>query len=138
MPSDELVRLYGGASIFALPARYEPFGLSVLEAALAGCALVLGDIPSLREVWGDAALYVPPEDHDALHAALQRLIADADLRERMAVRAHVRARRYSPEAMVRAYRRAYGDLDVAAEPLQHGGDRLRAAGSQSAGAGGRR
>jgi glycogen synthase len=36
------------ASIFAAPARYEPFGLSILEAAHAGCALVLGDIPSLR------------------------------------------------------------------------------------------
>ena len=46
------------ASIYAEPARYEPFGLAALEAARAGCALVLGDIPSLREVWGDAALYV--------------------------------------------------------------------------------
>src|SRR5690606_871916 len=43
--ADRLAR----ASIFALPARYEPFGLCALEAALAGCALVLGDIPSLRE-----------------------------------------------------------------------------------------
>ena len=38
------------------------FGFSVLEAALSGCALVLGDIPSLREIWGDAALFVPPDD----------------------------------------------------------------------------
>src|SRR5690606_16056187 len=46
------------ASIYALPAQYEPFGLSALEAALSGCALVLGDIPSLREVWGNAACFV--------------------------------------------------------------------------------
>ncbi len=39
----------GGRGDLRLPARYEPFGLSVLEAALSGCALVLGDIPSLRE-----------------------------------------------------------------------------------------
>ena len=44
------------AAIFARPARYEPFGLAILEAAQAGCALVLGDIPSLRELWADAAL----------------------------------------------------------------------------------
>ena len=50
------------AAIYALPARYEPFGLVRLEAALSGCALVLGDIPSLREVWGDAALFVAPDD----------------------------------------------------------------------------
>jgi glycogen(starch) synthase len=48
-----------------LPARYEPFGLSVLEAALSGCALVLGDIASLREVWGGAACYVRPGDSRA-------------------------------------------------------------------------
>ena len=63
MPSDELVRSYGDASIFALPARYEPFGLSILEAALSGCALVLGDLPSLRELWTGAAMFVPPDDH---------------------------------------------------------------------------
>ncbi|MCL4401427.1 MAG: glycosyltransferase family 4 protein, partial [Acidobacteria bacterium] len=53
LPADLLSVLMASASIYALPARYEPFGLSALEAALAGCALVLGDIPSLREVWGD-------------------------------------------------------------------------------------
>ena len=52
---EALAPWFARASIYALPARYEPFGLSALEAALAGCALVLGDIPSLREVWGDAA-----------------------------------------------------------------------------------
>ena len=47
---------FARAPIYALPAHYEPFGLSALEAGLAGCALVLGDIPSLREIWGEAAL----------------------------------------------------------------------------------
>ena len=56
------------ATIFALPARYEPFGLSALEAGLAGCALVLGDIP-MREVWHDAAMFVPPEQPAALENA---------------------------------------------------------------------
>ena len=64
------------AAIYALPARYEPFGLSVLEAGLAGCALVLGDIPSLREIWDGAALFVPPEDADALRKTLQTLSQD--------------------------------------------------------------
>jgi hypothetical protein len=45
---------------------------------------VLGDVPSLREIWGDAALYVPPEDHDALHAALMRLIDDLPAAAQMA------------------------------------------------------
>ena len=70
-PAD-LASWLGRAAIYALPARYEPFGLSILEAALAGCALVLGDIDSLRELWDGCALFVPPEDDDALAEALNR------------------------------------------------------------------
>ncbi|HZX78711.1 glycosyltransferase family 4 protein [Lysobacter sp.] len=95
------------AWIYALPARYEPFGLSVLEAAQHGCALVLGDIPSLREVWGDAALFVDPDDPDALSAAILRLIHNDTLRSDMARRAGVRARRYDPSLMAARYRRNY-------------------------------
>ena len=105
------------ASIFALPARYEPFGLAALEAALAGCALVLGDIQSLHEVWGDAALYVDPEDDDGLAAALTLLIENPELREEMAAAAGRRARLYGPERMAAAYGDAYERLatPIAAE-----------------------
>ena len=61
-------------AIYASPARYEPFGLGVLEAALSSCALVLGDSPTLREPWSDAALFVPPDDHDALLTALADVV----------------------------------------------------------------
>jgi glycosyltransferase involved in cell wall biosynthesis len=104
------------ASIYALPARYEPFGQTALEAALSGCALVLGDVPSLREVWGPAALYVPPDDHAALHAALTRVIDDASLRRRMAGQAMARALRFTPARMVDAYLSAYAA--VVASPSQ--------------------
>ena len=95
------------AAIFALPARYEPFGLAPLEAALCGCALVLGDVPSLREVWGDAAVFVPPDDTALLEAALRRLILDADLRARASEAAKLRAGRYTPERMTAGYLEAY-------------------------------
>lgn len=98
------------AAIYALPARYEPFGLSVLEAALAGCALVLGDIASLREVWGDAALYVQPDDHNALALAINDLIAHEDERNRMAQRAATRARQFSIAQMAARYAAAYAQL----------------------------
>ncbi|MEG3191402.1 glycosyltransferase family 4 protein [Lysobacter sp. D1-1-M9] len=112
LDSAELDRWFARAAIYALPARYEPFGLSALEAAQAGCALVLGDIDSLREVWGDAALFVAPDDRDALAATLQRLIDDASLREDYARRARLRAARYTPAAMVNGYRRAYSGLSL--------------------------
>ncbi|WP_437965718.1 glycosyltransferase family 4 protein [Sorangium sp. So ce260] len=98
------------ASIYALPARYEPFGLSVLEAALSGCALVLGDIPSLREVWRDAALYVDPGDAEALRSAIQALIDDPVRRQEMASRARARAFDFSPRRMARSYLHLYGEL----------------------------
>ena len=95
------------AAIYALPARYEPFGLSVLEAAMAGCALVLGDIASLRENWNGAALFVPPDDGEALQRTLQRLILDAELREQLAIEAHERAGRFSIADMAGAYLECY-------------------------------
>ncbi|HZY17907.1 MAG TPA: glycosyltransferase family 4 protein [Ramlibacter sp.] len=116
LPSQDLAREMGRASIYALPARYEPFGLSVLEAALSGCALVLGDIPSLREVWGPAAVFVPPDDHAALQAALQRLVQRPDERSRLAAAARQRALAFSTDRMLAACLEAYAGLSSAFQP----------------------
>lgn len=107
---EALAPWFARASIYALPARYEPFGLSALEAALAGCALVLGDIPSLREVWGDAARFVPPDDPDALQAALEALIEDEPRRADLARGARARASEFAPSRMAAGYLAAYHDL----------------------------
>jgi len=101
---------YGRASIYALPARYEPFGLSALEAALSGCALVLGDIPSLREVWQDAAVYVDPDDRASLARELQVLMDDTPRRAEMARRATQHAAQYTPRRMTEAYLEAYRQM----------------------------
>lgn len=97
----------GRASIYAHPARYEPFGLSVLEAALAGCALVLGDIPSLRELWDPAALFAPPDDPDAWRAALSGLIGREDLRRRLGASARQRALAFGVDRFIGGYLHAY-------------------------------
>lgn len=104
--SDQFAR----AAIYALPARYEPFGLSILEAGLSGCALVLGDIPSLRENWEGAALFVPPDDAGALREALHRLISDPPLRAAHAEAARARALRFTAERMGDEYLDLYRDL----------------------------
>ena len=77
-----LHRWYRRTAVFVLPSLYEPFGLAALEAALAGCALVVSDIPSLREVWGEAAVFVPPQDDRAWTRAVNRLLDDAPARRR--------------------------------------------------------
>jgi glycosyltransferase involved in cell wall biosynthesis len=109
LPQDAVLARMARAAIYALPARYEPFGLSVLEAAAAGCALVLGDIASLRETWDGAALFVPPDD-DALAAALGRLVAMPAERQRLAERARHRAAGLTASAMADRYLAQYRRL----------------------------
>ena len=99
------------AAVFCSPALYEPFGLGVLEAAQAGCALVLSDIPTFRELWEGAAVFAPPRDEAALAALLDDLLDDADRARRLGRLAAERARQFSVEAMVE------GTLAVYAEAL---------------------
>lgn len=116
LSTPEVAERLAAAAIYCLPARYEPFGLSVLEAAFAGCALVLGDIPSLREIWGEAALWVRPDDPDSLRIALERLIASPAERKSLADRARVRAFEFTPQRMAAAYTAAYRWLITQAAP----------------------
>ncbi len=87
----------------------EPFGLVALEAAAAGKAIVASDIGGLRDIVvdGETGLMVAPEDREGLTAAMRRLIADADLRERLGAAARTRAAQFSPEAIVPQFERAY-------------------------------
>jgi glycosyltransferase involved in cell wall biosynthesis len=107
-----LGELLSRASVFAAPALYEPFGRGPLEAAQAGCALLLSDLPSLREVWGDAAWFVDPRDPAAIRAALHTLVSDRALREDLGARARHRAARYTPERMAATYLYLYRELTV--------------------------
>lgn len=117
---DQLARQMQRSALYALPARYEPFGLSVLEAASHGCALVLGDIGSLRELWQDAALFVSPDDPDALRQTLARLIGDADLRQHWGGRALSRAAAYPAASMTAAYLDLYDELCCSAAIERNG------------------
>ena len=93
--------------VYALPARYEPFGLSAAEAAACGCALVLSDIATLREVWGDAATYCDPDDAAAWAAAVDRLLGDDDARHAAADAARQRVVRYDAVCQAAAYHDLY-------------------------------
>jgi glycogen(starch) synthase len=101
---------FAHAAIYVLPARYEPFGLSVLEAAFAGCALVLGDIPSLRELWEDTACYIPPDDPEAIARTLNDLASDRRALHERGARARRHASRYTAERMVARWRDTYRSL----------------------------
>lgn len=110
LSSAEMASWYERASIYALPALYEPFGLTVLEAGLAGCALVLGDIRSLRENWEGAALFVPPRRPDRLRQVLHRLMQDDARLKHYARKARLRALTFTAERMGAGYIRLYQHL----------------------------
>ena len=105
-----LAELRQAAPIYAAPALYEPFGLGILEAARDRCALVLGDIPSLRELWEDAAIFVDPRDSAALREVLACLIDAPAVREDLARRARERAADFTIERTAARYRALYETL----------------------------
>ncbi len=89
------------SAVYVCPSRYEPFGLAPLEAALCGCALVLRDLPSLREVWADNALYF--SDNASLTHILRSLAADPHLLHQAQIHAHARAQLFTPERTASSY-----------------------------------
>ena len=113
LDEQDLLALFGRSAVYIAASLYEPFGLAPLEAALCGCAVIANDIPSLREVWGEHALYFSGKDGlRRLLAALQqdaRMLADA--RQRSKARAH----ELTATRMTEAYIALYGRLLAGAE-----------------------
>ena len=114
---DELLREMEAASVFVSPALYEPFGLSVLEAARAGCALLLADIPTFRELWDGAAVFFDPRDAEALRRGLRSLCGDEAQRTALQRAGMARARRYPLHRTVSRYRTIYQSV-LATQPLR--------------------
>ncbi len=106
----EMADYYSRASIFVSTAKYEPFGLAVLEAAMSGCALALSDIPTFRELWEDAAVFVNADDSSALARTLLELIDDPERISEMMRNAKTRAARYNSMKMAETYLDLYQDL----------------------------
>jgi glycosyltransferase involved in cell wall biosynthesis len=104
--------------IFVSAARFEPFGLAVLEAAAAGCPLVLADLPTFRELWEGAATFVAPDDEDGFVAAIEMLRADPAARSAMGSAAQQRAARYTPAAVARDMAALYASLLAPAGTLE--------------------
>ena len=105
--NQDLVQAYQAADVFALPSRYEGFGLPVLEAMACGTPVVCGNRSSLPEVAGDAALLVDPDRPEELAQALVRVLTDTGLRACLKEKGLFRARTFTwartAEQTLRAY-----------------------------------
>jgi glycosyltransferase involved in cell wall biosynthesis len=80
----DLPTLYAGADLFVYPSLYEGFGLPPLEAMACGTPVLTSNTSSLPEVVGDAGVTVDPRDERAIASAIERILSDARLRERLA------------------------------------------------------
>lgn len=103
--------------VYIAPAKYEPFGLSVLEAALSGCLLLLADIPTLRELWQNTALYFDPEKPEELDRVLDYAITHEHECKALVERSTARAKSFSLDRMADQYLELYASLVTAKNQL---------------------
>lgn len=104
---DDLPALYAGAQLFVFPSRYEGFGLPPLEAMACGTPIICGDVSSLPEVVGDAALLVDVTDADALATGIAQVLTDSSLQAAMADHSLRQAARFSWHHTARLTMQAY-------------------------------
>ncbi len=106
----DLAEQLAARPVFVSAATFEPFGLSVLEAAQAGCALILSDIEIFRELWEGAAIFVDPSDSAQFAETLSLLMSDDARRAELGRAAGERARRFTVERMARDTAALYASL----------------------------
>jgi glycogen synthase len=106
---DELVALYRSADVLALVSTYEPFGVTVREAAAAGLPLICSERAGAAgdvAVEGENALLIDPADRGAIKDALKRMVRDSALRARLAAGSLAVTERHPLEADAEAFERA--------------------------------
>lgn len=110
----EIVEAYAQCDIVSFESLFEGFGMIVVEANQVGRPVICSDIPVLREVGGDAALFVDPEDVEDMHAGFERLIGAARLQEELVARGFENAKRFDVGLIQQQWRTFYESLETAA------------------------
>jgi glycosyltransferase involved in cell wall biosynthesis len=95
IPRQDLYDLFAGAYAFFYPSRFEGFGLPVLEALAAGIPAAVSNVQPVSGIAGEAALQFDPADTGAIAAAMERLVSDDALRDRLAALGPVQAGKFS-------------------------------------------
>ncbi len=105
------IKLYKDAAIFAFPTLDEGFGLPVTEAQTLGTPLIVSDIPIMREVAGDGALFADPKDPKIFGEAINRLLSDGKLREELRERGFINVRRFSWAASAKVLAELFNETE---------------------------
>jgi glycosyltransferase involved in cell wall biosynthesis len=110
LQDDELVLLYNLASVVVLPSLYEGFGFPALEAMACGTPVIVSDRGSLPEIVGDAAIVVEADRAESFATALERVLVDSDLRNKLRERGLRRAGGFTWEEAARKTAQVYDTL----------------------------
>lgn len=95
LPLEELVVLYNLATVLAMPSLYEGFGLPILEAMKCGCPVVCSSSGSIKEVAGDAAYYVDPNNRESIKSGLEKIFNSKLLQEKLQKKGMLQAKKFS-------------------------------------------
>lgn len=95
IPDEKLQTMYQNALLSVYPSLYEGFGLPPLESMTYGCPVINSDIPALREVSQDAALYVDPYNVDDITQKIEQLLVDEPLRKELQQKGLLQIKKYS-------------------------------------------
>lgn len=112
VPTQDLAAIYKLADIFVFPSIYEGFGLPPLEAMACGVPVIASDIPTLKEVLGDAALFIDPHSPENIASVIKDLISNQEEKELLAKKGFERFKLYSWDKVVQETIRIYESLDV--------------------------
>lgn len=110
VPFPDLPALYQMATTFVYPSRFEGFGIPLLEALCSGTPVIGCTGSCLEEAGGPSSLYVSPDDSAALAEAIQRVLADEDLREKMIADGYRYSKKFLPETVSSTLLNCYGKL----------------------------
>jgi glycosyltransferase involved in cell wall biosynthesis len=104
---DELDALYRSADVLAYPSLYEGFGLPVLEAMTRGVPTIASTTSSLPETAGEAAIGVNPRSVREIAMAIERVLTEEDLADKLSLRGRHQSERFSWEETARLTLQVY-------------------------------
>ena len=110
IPFDYFPAMYNHAAGSLYVSRFEGFGIPILESMCCDTPVITSNLSSMPEAGGDAALYVAPDDVEALATQMRRLLEDESLRQECIKKGRIQRERFAPEKVSRDMVAVYDEL----------------------------
>jgi len=110
LSDEEMRNAYINCDLLAFASTYEGFGLPIMEAQLTGRPVLTSNLPPMKEVAGEAAVFVDPYDPQSIKEGIKKIIADENFREQIVQKGFENVKRFTPEAVAKQYMALYEEL----------------------------